>query len=162
FAGGGTGRPIPFEQIEEADWRSSIENNLTTTFITLSAFLPAMIARGSGAIVTMASSGGRVFAGAPPGYAAAKAGVIMLTRHLAHEMGPRGIRVNCVSPSTVLTPRMRTAIPEDVVQRMLLDFPMGRLGDPDDVAAATLFLLSTASSWITGLTLDIAGGHVMS
>jgi 3-oxoacyl-[acyl-carrier protein] reductase len=162
FAGGGTGRPMPFEQITEEDWRSSIDNNLTSTFFTLKCFLPAMIARCSGCIVNMASAGGRVAAGAPAAYGAAKAGVIMLTRHLAHEVGKYGVRVNCVSPSAVLTERTRQAISDEQEQQMRAAFPLGRLGHPRDVAAATLFLLSSASSWITGATLDVAGGRVMS
>jgi 3-oxoacyl-[acyl-carrier protein] reductase len=162
FAGGGTGRPVPFEQITEEDWRSSIDNNLTSTFFTLKCFLPAMIARRSGCIVNMASAGGRVAAGAPAGYGAAKAGVIMLTRHLAHEAGRYDVRVNCVSPSAVLTERTRQAISDEREQQMRAAFPLGRLGHPRDVAAATLFLLSAASSWITGVTLDVAGGRVMS
>jgi len=162
FAGGGTGRPVPFEQITEEDWRSSIDNNLTSTFFTLKCFLPAMTKRSSGCIVNMASAGGRVAAGAPAGYGAAKAGVIMLTRHLAHEVGKYGVRVNCVSPSAVLTERTRQAISDEQEQQMRAAFPLGRLGHPRDVAAATLFLLSSASSWITGATLDVAGGRVMS
>lgn len=162
FAGGSTGRPMPFEQITEEDWRSSIDNNLTSTFFTLKSFLPAMIARGSGCIVNMASTGGRVAAGAPAAYGAAKAGVIMLTRHLAHEAGKCGIRVNCVSPSTVLTERTRKSISDEQERQMRAAFPLGRLGYPQDVAAATLFLLSSASSWITGATLDVTGGRVMS
>ena len=162
FAGGGTGRPMPFEQIREEDWRSSLDNNLTSTFFTLKCFLPAMIERRCGCIVNMASAGGRVAAGAPVGYGAAKAGVIMLTRHLAHEVGKHGIRVNCVSPSAVLTERTRQAISDEQEQQMRAAFPLHRLGHPRDVAAATLFLLSSASSWITGATLDVAGGRVMS
>ena len=162
FAGGGTGRPMPLEQITEEDWRSSIDNNLTSTFFTLKCFLPAMIARCAGCIVTMASAGGRVAAGAPAGYGAAKAGVIMLTRHLAHEAGKYDVRVNCVSPSAVLTERTRQTISDEQEQQMRAAFPLGRLGHPRDVAAATLFLLSSASSWITGATLDLTGGRVMS
>jgi 3-oxoacyl-[acyl-carrier protein] reductase len=162
FAGGGTEKPVPFEQITEQDWRSSIDNNLTSTFFTVKSFLPAMIGRGSGGVVSMASAGGRVAAGAPAGYGAAKAGVIMLTRHLANEAGKHGIRANCISPSAILTERTRQNISGEQEQKMRAAFPLGRLGHPDDVAAATLFLLSSASSWITGVTLDVAGGRVMS
>jgi len=162
FAGGGSERPRPFVQIDEADWCSSIDNNLTSTFLTLKAFLPAMIARRRGSIVTMSSAGGRVAAGAPAGYGAAKAGVIMLTRHLAHEVGEHGIRVNCISPSAVLTARTRQSISAEQEQRMLAAFALRRLGSPEDIAAAALFLVSSASSWITGVTLDVAGGRVMS
>lgn len=161
FAGGGSGRPMPLAEITEEDWRSSIDHNLTSTFFTLKCFLPAMIARGGGSIVTMASAGGRVASGAPAGYGAAKAGVIMLTRHAAHEVGGQGIRVNCISPSAVLTERTAQRMPPEQQQAMLRAFPLGRLGQPDDIAAAALFLLSSSSSWITGITLDIAGGRVM-
>ena len=86
----------------------------------------------------------------------------MLTRHLAHEVGKYDVRVNCVSPSAVLTERTRQAISDEQEQQMRAAFPLCRLGHPRDVAAATLFLLSSASSWITGATLDVAGGRVMS
>lgn len=161
FAGGGTGRPIPVQDISEQDWRSSLDNNLTSTFFTIKCFLPGMLARGSGGILTMASAGARVASGAPAGYGAAKAGVMMLTRHLAQEVGAQGLRVNCVSPSAVLTERTRAALTPERQARMLEGFPLGRLGTPDDVAAASLFLLSDASAWITGVVLDVAGGRVM-
>ncbi|MGX5731333.1 SDR family NAD(P)-dependent oxidoreductase [Pseudoxanthomonas beigongshangi] len=161
FAGGGTGRPVPLQDLSEQDWRSSLDNNLTSTFFTLKTFLPDLLARGSGAILTMASAGARIAAGAPAGYGAAKAGVIMLTRHLAQEAGPRGIRVNCISPSAVLTERTRAHLPPERLAQMLPGFPLGRLGTPEDIAAASLFLLSDASSWITGVTLDVAGGRIM-
>jgi len=161
FAGGGSGRPVPLAEITEQDWRSSIDHNLTSTFFTLKCFLPAMIARGAGSIVTMASAGGRVASGAPAGYGAAKAGVIMLTRHAANEVGRHGLRVNCISPSAVLTERTALRMPPEQQRAMLQAFPLGRLGQPDDVASAALFLLSASSSWITGVTLDVAGGRVM-
>ncbi len=161
FAGGGSGRPVALADITEQDWRSSIDNNLTSTFFTLKSFLPAMIARGGGSIVTMASAGGRVASGAPAGYGAAKAGVIMLTRHAANEVGPHGVRVNCISPSAVLTERTAQRIPFEQQQRMLEAYPLGRLGQPADIASAALFLLSASASWITGITLDVAGGRVM-
>lgn len=161
FAGGGTGRPVPVQDISEQDWRSSIDNNLTATFFTLKAFLPGMLARGSGGLLTMASAGARVASGAPAGYGAAKAGIIMLTRHLAQEAGPRGLRVNCVSPSAVLTERTRAHMPPERLAQMMAGFPRGRLGAPNDVAAAALFLLSDASDWVTGVVLDVAGGRVM-
>lgn len=162
FAGGGNSKPMPFSEISEEDWRSSLDQNLTSTFFVLKCFLPALLQHGTGAIVTMASAGGRVAAGAPAAYGAAKAGIIMLTRHLAAEAGPRGIRVNCISPSAILTERTASRIPPERQQQMLAAFPLGRLGVAEDVAAAALFLLSSASSWITGATLDVTGGRVMS
>ena len=120
-----------------------------------------MIERGRGAIITMSSSAARRAGGAPIAYAAAKAGIIALTEHVAHEVGPRGIRVNCLAPAAVPNDQMRQAIPEEQRQQMTDAFPLRRLGTPDDVANATLYLASNASSWLTGVTLDIAGGQIM-
>ncbi|MHB1930434.1 MAG: SDR family NAD(P)-dependent oxidoreductase [Acidimicrobiales bacterium] len=93
--------------------------------------------------------------------AVAKAGVIGLTRHLAGELGPQGVRVNCVAPATVENDRMRSHMSDEARRQLAAGFPLGRIGQPADVAAATCFLTSEASSWITGITLDVAGGRVM-
>jgi 3-oxoacyl-[acyl-carrier protein] reductase len=121
-----------------------------------------MIARRRGVIVTMASSAARTPARSNAAYAAAKAGVVMLSRHLANEVGRHGIRVNCVAPGAILTPGGALArAPEDIQQQVAESHPLGRWGTPEDVALATLFLASDSSSWLTGLTVDIAGGKVM-
>lgn len=142
-------------------WREVIESDLTSTFLTVSAFLPAMIARRSGAIITMSSAAARQAARSSAAYAAAKSGVIAFSRHLAGEFAKDGIRVNCVAPSAIENDHMRSWVPEEQRKELAAVFPLGRLGQPEDVAAATLFLASSASSWITGVTLDIAGGKVM-
>nr|WP_276206317.1 SDR family oxidoreductase [Thermoactinospora rubra] len=80
---------------------------------------------------------------------------------MAHELGPVGIRVNCVAPSTILTGRLEAGMPQEFTDRMLADHPLGRLGHPLDVANVTAFLSSEASSWLTGLTIDVAGGRWM-
>ena len=85
----------------------------------------------------------------------------MLTRHIAAELGPRGIRANCLAPSAVLTENMLAHTTEKQRDELAVAFPLRRLGQPADIAAATLFLLSDAASWITGVTLDITGGRVM-
>jgi 3-oxoacyl-[acyl-carrier protein] reductase len=157
---GGYGAPTPFEEIDEQEWRFVVDANLTSTFLTIQCFLPAMILRRHGAILTMASSAGRLPGGASAPYAAAKAGVVMLSRHLAREMGPHGVRVNCLSPSAV-DAGWQGSLPEEQRRQMLAQFPLGRIGVPDDVAQAAAFLLSDAASWITGVTLDIAGGRIM-
>jgi hypothetical protein len=140
FAGGGNAMPAPVDQTTEDDWRSSIDHNLTATFLTLKAFLPGMKERRAGAIVTMASTAGRHASSASPAYAAAKAGVIMLTRHLAQEVGPMNIRVNCLSPSAILTERTAHHLPETKRAEIAALHPLNRLGTPADVAAAALFL----------------------
>jgi 3-oxoacyl-[acyl-carrier protein] reductase len=161
FVGGGRARPGPLAQTTEEDWQSTVDGSLTATFLTLKAFLPGMTERGGGSVVTMASSAARVPTGAPAPYAAAKAGVVMLTRHVAREVAPRGVRVNCLAPHTVLVERTRRVIPEERRLQMAEEIPLGRLGTPEDVALAALFLASESSSWITGVTLDVAGGWIM-
>ena len=165
FVGGGGPPPGPTAQIAPEAWEAAIRGNLTVTFLTLRCFLPQMVERGRGAIVTMASTAARLASGdrigAPTGYAVAKAGVVRLTQEVAREVAGRGVRVNCISPSTILTERLQAVIPADRRAQMTALHPLGRLGTPADVACAALFLASDCSSWITGITLDVAGGQVM-
>jgi 3-oxoacyl-[acyl-carrier protein] reductase len=159
---GGFGAYVPVQLIEEQEWHSVIEANLTTTFLAVRSFLPGMIERRRGSIVTMASNAARVLdilTTAP--YAAAKAGIMMFSRHVAKEVGPHGVRVNCIAPATVLTERVRRLMSEERQAEVAALSPLGRLGRPDDVALATLFLVSDASAWLTGVTLDVAGGRIM-
>lgn len=158
---GGNGRPRPTEQVDPDEWRAVIEGDLTSTFLTIRAALPAMIEHGRGAIVTMSSAAGRQPSQAAAAYAAAKAGVSMLSKHLAAEMGPRGIRVNCLAPSAVLNDKMAAAMTTEQQTGLAKAFPLGRLGQPEDIAAAAAFLLSDDASWLTGVTLDISGGRVI-
>ena len=165
FMGGSTRPPAPTVDFTLDDWRAVVDDNLTVTFATLKTFLPGMMERRSGAIVTMSSAAARlgsgVQTGAPTAYATAKAGIVRLTQEVAKEAGPHGVRVNCVAPSTILTERLEAVIPDDRKQQMTRSHPLGRLGVPDDVANAALFLASESASWITGVTLDVAGGQVM-
>jgi 3-oxoacyl-[acyl-carrier protein] reductase len=161
FAGGGEARPGPVAEITEEEWRSSVDGSLTATFLTLKSFLPGMLKRGSGSVITMASSAARVPTGAPAPYAAAKAGVMMLTSQVASEVGKHGVRANCLAPHTIPVERTRRFMSEEWLRQMTTEIPLGRLGTPEDVALATLFLASDSSSWITGVTLDVAGGWVM-
>jgi 3-oxoacyl-[acyl-carrier protein] reductase len=158
---GGNGRPRPTEQVEPDEWRAVIEGDLTSTFLTIRAALPAMLERRRGAIVTMSSAAGRLPSQAAAAYAAAKAGVLMLSKHLAAELGSRGIRVNCLAPSAVLNEKMQTGMTAEQRDRLAEAFPLGRLGRPDDVAAAAAFLLSDQASWLTGVTLDVTGGRII-
>jgi len=162
FVGGGRARPGPVADVAEEDWRSTVDGSLTATFLTLKSFLPGMTQRGRGAIVTMASSGARLPGlGAPAPYVAAKAGVIMLTRQVASEVGRHGVRVNCLAPHTILTEQIQRVAPEEWREKMAAAIPLGRLGTPEDVALAAVFLASESAAWITGVTLDVAGGYVM-
>ncbi|NUT43138.1 MAG: SDR family oxidoreductase [Thermoactinospora sp.] len=161
FAGGGTGRPLPIDETPEDDWHATLDANLTSTYLVLKSFLPGMRERRRGSIITMSSLAARTPTSASIAYTAAKAGIIALSRQLAHELGPLGIRVNSVAPSTIMTDRLAARMPQEFADRMLADHPLGRLGTPLDVAEATAFLASDASSWLTGLTIDVAGGKWM-
>jgi len=158
FAGGG-GEPVPFQHLSEKQWRETIDGNLTATFLTVRCFLPGMIKLGRGAIVTMASRAGRVAGGSSIAYAAAKSGVVMFSAHLARTIGQYGVRVNCLAPSFILTERIQRVMPESEQQQLATQFPLQRLGTPEDVARAALFLLSNSAGWITGTTLDVSGGR---
>jgi 3-oxoacyl-[acyl-carrier protein] reductase len=158
---GGNGMPVATASETAAHWRAVIESDLTSTFLTVSAFLPSMIARRGGVIITMSSAAARQPARSSAAYAAAKGGVIAFTRHLANEVASDGIRVNCLAPSAVENDRLRSTTTPDVRAAMAASFPLGRIGQPEDVAAAAMFLASPAASWVTGITLDVAGGKIM-
>jgi 3-oxoacyl-[acyl-carrier protein] reductase len=152
----------PVAEMTLKEWRQVLEANLTSTFVTVRAFLPGMIERGSGSIVTMSSISGRYLDKlTQAAYAAAKAGVIMFTRHLAIEVGAHGIRANCVAPGTTMSERIERVMSDEAIERTSLLSPLRRLGEPDDTAQATVFLLSDAAAWLTGVTLDVNGGRVM-
>ncbi|SDM34812.1 SDR family NAD(P)-dependent oxidoreductase [Allokutzneria albata] len=158
---GGDGRPTPTAQLAPERWRAVLESDLTSVFLTVHEFLPRMIERRAGSIVLMSSTAGRSPSPANAAYAAAKAGVVMFAKHLAAEVGRDGVRVNCLAPSAVLNDRMRRALPAEELARMAEAFPLGRLGDAEDVAQAVLYLVSPAASWVTGATLDLTGGRVI-
>jgi len=149
---------VPLVDVTDEDWHRVIEGNLSAGFYMLRAVLPGMMERRRGAIVLMSSTAARKNTVATAGYSAAKSGIIALTRKAAFEGGPHGIRVNCVAPS--LIPTEGRVIPYTADQ-IAEGWPLGRLGVPEDVAQATTFLLSDASSWITGITVDVAGGRVL-
>jgi 3-oxoacyl-[acyl-carrier protein] reductase len=162
-AGANLTRPgEPIEETTVEGWHASIDTNLTATFLTLKAFLPGMKERGRGAIVTVSSAAGRrPTPMSPLPYAVAKAGIELLTQAVAQQAGPFGIRVNCIAPETILTEDNQRQIPDDVKSRLAQEHPLRRLGTPEDVAEAALFLVSGGSSWVTGTVLDVAGGSVL-
>jgi 3-oxoacyl-[acyl-carrier protein] reductase len=161
FAGGFSSY-TPIHEISEAEWREVIDANLTSTFLTIKAFLPGMLVRRRGSIVTMASNVARlVDVPLTASYAAAKAGIIQLTRHVAKEVAARGVRVNCVAPATTLSERVDSIMSDELRERITALSPLGRLGTPADSAHATLFLASDVSAWMSGVTIDVAGGRVM-
>lgn len=158
-AGGSFTMPGPLEETNEEGWHASVDGNLTATFLTIKSFLPGMKERGAGNIITVSSvAGHRPHPRAPIPYSAAKAGIEILTKDLAAQVGPNGIRVNCIAPETILTERNQQRIPQAQQQALIEAHPIRRLGTPEDVARAALFLVSEESAWITGIVLDVAGG----
>lgn len=161
-AGGSFTPPAPLEDIPEGGWRATIDGNLLGTFLTLKSFLPGMKKRRSGAIITISSSAGRrPDARSPIPYAAAKAGIALVTQDVAAQVGPFGIRANCIAPETILTERNLERIPQAQQQTLADIHPLKRLGTPEDVAHAAVFLASEQASWITGVVFDVAGGADM-
>jgi 3-oxoacyl-[acyl-carrier protein] reductase len=161
-AGGSFTMPGPIEEISEEGWHASVDGNLTATFLTIKSVLPGMKQRRTGNIITISSSAGRrPHPQAPIPYSAAKAGIQILTQDVAAQAGPFGIRANCIAPEVILTERNRERIPESQQKSLAEVHPIRRLGVPEDVAQAALFLASDESAWVTGVILDVAGGAVM-
>jgi 3-oxoacyl-[acyl-carrier protein] reductase len=161
-AGGSFSAPGPLEETTEKEWHASIDGNLTATFLTIKSILPGMKQRGTGNIITVSSAAARrPHPKSPIPYAAAKAAIQILTQSVAAQAGPYGVRANCISPETILTERNEQRIPADQKKSLVDMHPLKRLGTPDDVAKAALFLASREAEWITGVVLDVAGGAVM-
>ena len=150
------------EDITEEEWQAILASNLTSVFLCSKAALPIMKRQRYGRIVNLASVVGR--AGAvrvTSHYAAAKAGVIGFTRHLALEVGADGITVNAVAPGTTATERVLKARTPEETRRVAEAIPVRRLGEPGEIADAVVFLASDAAAFINGATLDVNGGQVM-
>jgi len=144
-------------RMPEADWRDVIETNLSGTFYTCKAAARGMMKRRRGAIVNIASIVGIHGNAGQTNYSASKAGIIGFTKALARELGSRGVRANVVAPGYVET-RLTDVLPEEARGLMLANTPLGRLGQPDDVAGAVRFLCSDEASFITGEVLLVDGG----
>lgn len=143
-----------------AEWRQVMAVDLDGVFACCHAALPPMIAQKSGQIITISSMWGEVGASCEAAYSAAKAGVIGLTKALAKEVGPSGVRVNCVSPGVIQSRMNESLEPQDLAD-LAEDTPLGRIGAPAEVAEAVAFLCSDAAGFITGQALGVNGGFII-
>lgn len=159
----GIAHESPAHQLELRDWHRILDVNLGGTFLCAKHVLPGMLELRRGAIVNISSV--QALFGFPgyPHYAASKGGIVSMTRQMAREYAGAGIRVNCIAPGTVDTPmneQVLSRVPDPKALRAAWDkmHPLGRIGQPIDVAQGALFLASDESSWITGQCLSIDGG----
>ncbi len=146
----------------EARWREVIDLNLASVFFCCQAAAPGMIARRHGAIVNMSSLAAHNGGGAGAfAYAAAKGGVIAMSKAIARELAPHGIRVNCVSPGLIDTPFHGRLTPRETFEGIARTIPLGRAGQPEEVARVIAFLAGDDSSFLVGETIEINGGALM-
>jgi len=148
-------------RMKDAEWDAVIDTNLKSVFRLSRAVLRGMMKARAGRIINITSVVGASGNPGQANYAAAKAGIAGLTRALAREIGSRGITVNCVAPGFIDTDMTR-ALPEAAREALLGQIPLGRLGQPEDVAAAVVFLASPGGAYVTGATLHVNGGMYMS
>ncbi len=144
-------------RMPDDDWRATLETNLSSVFYTCRAVTRGMMRRRAGSIVNLSSIVGLRGNWGQTNYAASKAGIIGFTKSLARELGSRGVRANVVAPGYVKT-RLTEVIPQEAKDAMLQNTPLGRLGEPEDVASAVRFLCSDEASFITGEVILVDGG----
>ena len=147
-------------RMKEADWDAVLTTNLKSVFNCTKAAVKYMMKARSGRIVNISSVVGAMGNAGQANYAAAKAGILGFTKATAKEVAARGITVNAVAPGFIATD-MTSVLPEKVVENLKANIPMGRLGDPEDIAKAVAFLVSDEAAYITGQTLHVNGGMFM-
>src|SRR5262245_55016475 len=159
FANAGIAHSAPFLEHPEAEWQRVLRVNLTGVFLCCQVAARQMVKQGGGRIITTASING--FRGVENlvGYNVAKAGVVELTRTMAVELAAYNVTVNAIAPAQIDT-RLTRSLPEDARRRRVERIPMGRFGEPEEVARAALFLASDDASFITGHTLAVDGGYL--
>jgi NAD(P)-dependent dehydrogenase (short-subunit alcohol dehydrogenase family) len=151
----------PFDASDPADWERDIRVCLFGSLNCAHAAVARMCDRGWGRVVSIVSDAARVGEPEQVSYAAAKAGVIGMTKALAREVGRRGVTVNCVSPGTTLPDGFELPPGDEQVERMIRRYPTGRLGRASDVAGAVLYLTSDLAGHVTGQVLSVSGGYTM-
>ncbi|MET4576224.1 3-oxoacyl-[acyl-carrier protein] reductase [Ottowia thiooxydans] len=155
------GKKVPAPEIELSEWEHVLKVNLTAPFRMMQVCLPPMRERKWGRIVNISSRAGRSPGGAAgSAYVTSKSGLLGLTRAFAKELGPEGITVNAVAPGRIETP-MGASSPPDVLAQVLQNIPVGRFGEPSEVAAMVAYLASPEAGFVTGATFDINGGILM-
>jgi NAD(P)-dependent dehydrogenase (short-subunit alcohol dehydrogenase family) len=163
LANAGITQPLKFMEITPEKWDLVMDVNLRGVFYLSQAFVPHMRERRQGSIVCMSSvsaqRGGGIFGG--PHYSAAKAGVLGLAKAMARELGPDGIRVNCLTPGLIQTDITGDKLTDEMRTEIKKGIPLNRLGEAEDVAGAYLFLASDLSSYITGAVIDVNGGMLI-
>jgi 3-oxoacyl-[acyl-carrier protein] reductase len=154
-------RMAPLLEISVDDWDLTFDINVRAMLLTTQVAAPAMISQGSGTIINMASIGGKVGSPNQAHYAASKAAVIGLTRVTAMELGPHGIRANCICPGYVLTEMGAATRTPEMVAKWSSASPLGRCAEPDEVADMAVFLASDEARYCTGQAMNVSGGMVM-
>lgn len=155
----GGGGPKPFD-MPMSDFEWAYKLNVFSLFRLTQLCAPHMAQRGGGAVLNISSMAGENTNSQMASYSSSKAAVNHLTRNIAYDLGPRGIRVNAIAPGAIKTHALSTVLTPDIEKRMLTKTPLGRLGEPDDIAYAALFLCAPASSWVSGQVLTVSGGGV--
>ncbi len=145
-------------QMAEADWDRLFDVNVKGIYQCVNAAMPAFLRKQRGCIITVSSMWGQVGASCEAAYSATKGAVIGLTKALSKELGPSGIRVNCVAPGVILTD-MCAGLEEETLSGLAEDTPLGRNGNPEDVAKAMVYLAE--ADFVTGQVLGVSGGFVM-
>jgi NAD(P)-dependent dehydrogenase (short-subunit alcohol dehydrogenase family) len=156
----GVNRPGGLRAQTDEQWDAVIATNLTGAFVSTSVFIDALVANGGGAIVNIGSTAAAGNEGSPA-YSASKAGLIGLTRTLAHVFGPDNVRVNLVAPGITLTGWVKRNFQPDLIEQMAQRIPLGRAGEPEDIAAVVGFLCSKDARHVTGQVISASGGSWM-
>ena len=156
----GVARDSSFRKMNRGAWDEVINTNLSSVFEITQRFIDAMAARGWGRVINISSIVGQIGNFGQANYAAAKAGLIGFTKTLAREYARKGVTVNAIAPGFVRT-RMMDGVPDKAMQSVLDTTPVGRLGDPMEIAASVLYLASPSAAFVTGHVLDVNGGMSM-